>query len=260
MAHLKCLLSSLHASGLNNVPMYRISNGRSKINLFSVKQYININIAHESIKMVTISINLPSCSPFVSYDDVSASSVVHGDYKKSTNYIEEEDVTFNKERSEVEESRDGDDDLYIATAISMGTDCKTKTLRESLVYDNKEDANEKVLSLQKGDTKSLSQSSRSSIKRDAIKLKSKSSINESSPSESIVDKTTRNVSDDCSSMLDGSVNNVTPKKVNHVFELCESCKFGKIYMICSPDLYLTSHEHRQDIGSNQGHDYLSQAS
>ena len=211
--------------------------------------------------MVTISINLPSCSPFVSYDDVSASSVVHGDYKKSTNYIEEEDVTFNKERSEVEESRDGDDDLYIATAISMGTDCKTKTLRESLVYDNKEDANEKVLSLQKGDTKSLSQSSGRSIKRDPIKLKSKSSTNESSPSESIVDKTTRNVSlDDCSSMLDESVNNVTPKKVNHVFELCESCKFGKIYMICSSDLYLTSHEHRQDIGSNQGHDYLSQAS
>ena len=181
--------------------------------------------------MVTISINLPSCSPFVSYDDISASSVVHGDYKKSTNYIEEEDVTFNKERSEVEESRDGDDDLYIATAISMGTDCKTKTLRESLVYDNKEDANEKVLYLQKGDTKSLSQSSRSrsSIKRDAIKLKPKSSINEPSPSESIVDKTTMNVFDDCSSMLDGSVNNVTPIKVNHdVFELCESCKFGKI--------------------------------
>ena len=188
--------------------------------------------------MVTISINLPSCSPFVSYDDVSASSVVHGDYKKSTNKNEKEDATLHKERSEVElveESRDDDDDLYIATAISMGTDCKTKTLRESLVYDNKDDANEKVLSLQKGDTKSLSQSSRSSIKRE---LKSKSSINESSPSESIVDKTTRNVFDDCSSMLDGSVNNVTPKKVNHVFELCESCKFGKIYGY-SPDLYLT---------------------
>ena len=140
--------------------------------------------------MVTISINLPSCSPFVSYDDVSASSVVHGDYKKSTNNNEEEDVTLHKERSDVVvESRDDDDDLYIATAISMGTDCKMKTLRESLVYDNKEDANEKVLSLQKGDTKSLSQSSGSSIKRDPIKLKSKSSTNESSPCESIVDKT-----------------------------------------------------------------------
>ena len=161
--------------------------------------------------MVTISINLPSCSPFVSYDDVSASSVVHGDYKKSADTSE--DVTLHKERSGVE-SRDDDDDLYIATAISMGTDCKTKTLRESLVYDNKDDANEKVLSLQKGDTKSLSQSSGSSIKRDPVKLKSKSSTNESSRSESIVDKTTRNVSlDDCSSMLDGS-GNVTPKKVN----------------------------------------------